>query len=44
MRQAQIVNAEADFKRRMDELDKAAQRADISTQPVAFGVIVVKGV
>ncbi len=44
MRQAQIVNAEADFKRRMDELDKAAQRADISAQPVAFGVILVKGV
>ncbi len=44
MRQAQIVNAEADFKRRMNELDKAAQRADISAQPVAFGVIVVKGV
>ncbi len=43
MRQAQIVNAEADFKRRMDELDKAAQRADISAQPVAFGIIVVKG-
>jgi hypothetical protein len=43
MRQAQIGNAEADFKRRMDELDNAAQRADISAQPVAFGVIVVKG-
>jgi ATP-dependent helicase HepA len=44
MRQAQIVNAEADFKRRLDELDKASQRTDISAQPVAFGVIVVKGV
>ncbi len=43
MRQAQIANAEVDFKRRMDELDTSAQRADISTQPVAFGVIVVKG-
>ena len=42
MRQAQIVNAEADFKRRMSELDKAAQRTDISAQPVAFGVILVK--
>lgn len=42
MRLAQISNAEADFHRRMDDLDKAAQRADISTQPVAFGVIVVK--
>jgi ATP-dependent helicase HepA len=43
MRQAQIVNAEADFKRRMDELDNSTYRADISAQPVAFGVIVVKG-
>src|SRR3989440_7592 len=43
MRQAQIVNAEADFNRRMNDLDKAAQRADISAQPVAFGVILVKG-
>lgn len=43
MRLAQINNAEVDFHRRMDELDKAAQRADIITQPVAFGVIVVKG-
>src|SRR5258708_18489205 len=43
MRLAQINNAEADFNRRMDALNKAAQRADIITQPVAFGVIVVKG-
>lgn len=43
MRHAQITNAEADFQRRMKEIDKAAQRADIITQPVAFGVIVVKG-
>ncbi|HYT43594.1 MAG TPA: helicase, partial [Methylomirabilota bacterium] len=42
MRQAQIVNAEADFKRRMSELEKAVHRADISAQPVAFGVILVK--
>jgi len=43
MRVAQIARAEADFKRRMNELDRAAQRADISAQPVAFGVILVKG-
>jgi ATP-dependent helicase HepA len=43
MRQAQIINAEADFKRRMDEFDKAAQRADISAQSVAFGIVVVQG-
>ncbi len=44
MRFAQIARAEADFNRRMNELDRAAQRADISAQPVAFGVIVVKEV
>ena len=43
MRQAQIANTEVDFRRRMSELDKAAQRADISAQPVAFGVILVNG-
>jgi hypothetical protein len=42
MRLAQISNAEADFNRRMNELDRATQRADISAQPVAFGVIVIK--
>lgn len=43
MRQAQIVNLDEDFKRRVADLDKAAQRADISAQPVAYGVILVKG-
>jgi ATP-dependent helicase HepA len=43
MRRSQITNAEADFKRRMTELNQAALRTDISAQPVAFGVIVVKG-
>jgi ATP-dependent helicase HepA len=43
MRQAQIINLEEDFKRRTNDLDTAAQRADISAQPVAYGVIVVKG-
>ena len=38
MRLAQINNAEADFHRRMDALNKAAQRADIITQPVAFAI------
>jgi ATP-dependent helicase HepA len=43
MRFAQIANAKADFERRMDELDKATKRADIITEPVAFGIIVVRG-
>jgi ATP-dependent helicase HepA len=43
MRRSQITNAEADFNRRMTELNQAALRTDISAQPVAFGVIVVKG-
>lgn len=42
MRLAQINNAEADFNRRMDELDRATQRADIIAQSVAFGIIMVK--
>jgi ATP-dependent helicase HepA len=43
MRRAQITNSEADFQRRMNELDQAVLRTDIGAQPVAFGVIVVKG-
>ena len=43
MRLSQINKVQADFQRRMDELNLAALRTDISAQPVAFGVIVVKG-
>ncbi len=43
MRQAQIATAEADYARHIQELDIAMERADITAQPVAYGVITVKG-
>ena len=39
MRQSQIDAAEADYARRIQELDIAMERADITAQPVAYGVI-----
>jgi hypothetical protein len=43
MRQAQIAAAEADYARRIQELDIAMERADITAQPVAYGVIHIDG-
>lgn len=42
MRKSQLDSAEADFARRMQELDQAESKADITSQPVAFGVMVVE--
>ena len=39
MRQAQMASAEADYARRTQELDIAAERADIIAEPVAYGVL-----
>ncbi len=39
MRRSQIETAEADYERRIQELDKALERADILTEPVAYGVV-----
>lgn len=39
MRQSQIAAAEADYARRIQELDIALERADIVAGPVAYGVI-----
>ena len=44
MRRSQIETAEADYERRIQELDRAMERADIITEPVAYGVIVIEGV
>ena len=41
MRASQIAAAEADYERRIQELDQAIQQADISAQAVAYGVIQV---
>ena len=42
MRRSQIETAGADYERRIQELDSAMERADIITEPVAYGVIVVE--
>jgi hypothetical protein len=41
MRQSQIDSAEADYARRIQELDIAMERADITAQPVAYGILIV---
>jgi hypothetical protein len=41
MRRAQIASAEEDFARRMQDLDIAAERAEIRAEAVAYGVILV---
>lgn len=39
MRESQINTAQADYARRIQELDIAMERADIAAQPVAYGII-----
>lgn len=41
MRQSQLSNAEADYQRRLAELEEAVKRADLNAEPVAYGVVVV---
>lgn len=41
MRQSQIAAAEADYTRRIQDLDIAMERADITAEPVAHGIIEV---
>ncbi|MBF0238128.1 MAG: DEAD/DEAH box helicase family protein [SAR324 cluster bacterium] len=43
MRQSQIVSAEADYVRRIQDLDIAVERADIIAELVACGILYVKG-
>jgi superfamily II DNA or RNA helicase len=43
MRQAQIATAEADYARRIQELDIAMERADVTAQPVAYGILFIEG-
>lgn len=43
MRQSQIAAAEADYARRIQDLDIAMERADVIASPVAYGVIKVSG-
>ena len=43
MKQYQIANAEADYNRRLGELDDAMARAEITAKAVAYGVLEVEG-
>lgn len=43
MRQYQIANAEADYNRRIRELDDAIAKADLTAEPVAFGILEIQG-
>ena len=42
MRRSQIAAAEADYARRIQELDIAMERAEVTAGPVAYGVIHVE--
>ncbi len=41
MRQGQLKNAEADYQRRMTELEDAVTRADLNAEPVAYGIVIL---
>ena len=43
MRQSQIDSAEADYTRRIQELDRAMERADVVHEPVAYGALDRRG-
>ncbi len=42
MRQSQIVSAEGDYARRVQELKIAMEKAEVTSRPVAYGVIQVE--
>lgn len=44
MRQSQINTAESDYSRRIHELDSAIKKADITAQPVAYGILTIREV
>ena len=43
MRRSQIAAAEADYARRIQDLDIAIERADVTAQLVAYGVLFIEG-
>ena len=43
MKQSQIDSAEADYNRRIRELNDAMERAEITAMPVAYGILEVEG-
>ncbi len=42
MRRSQIETAEADYERRVQELEKAVEKVDIIADPVAYGVLTIE--
>ena len=42
MLNSQINNAQADYERHSDNINKAEGRADILAHPVAFGMIIME--
>ena len=42
MRQSELANAEADYQRRIQEFDDAMAKADITAEPVAYGILEVE--
>ena len=44
MRQSQIDSAEADYARRIQELDRAMEKVDVVAEPVAYGVLIIEEV
>ena len=44
MRQYQIAKAEADYNQRIRELDAAMAKADLTAEPVAYGILEVEGI
>ena len=42
MRRSELTNAEADYQRRIREFDEAMEKADITAEPVAYGILEVE--
>ena len=42
MRRSELANAEADYRRRIQEFNEALAKADITAEPVAYGVLEVE--
>ena len=44
MRRSQISRAEADYNRRVEELDRAEEKVDIVAEPVAYGILNIEAI
>ena len=43
MRRSQIDAAEADYARRIQDLDIAMEKAELTAEPIAYGLIRIEG-